>query len=617
MLYRRNCILLLLGLLATTGSASCDLPEYRDTDVCRAKRGGGNGFSCAGPLTTTKCVWSSWHAWKEDKADFQEACPGELVRWGNENALQDCGWACFACSFIRACCDDCRTVLKVEGEWQRIRCTDAAIKVKYSWGVTTSKSSSWTRTSNWSASVTKKAQAHGVVKGIKGKVTLNAAASWSLSTTTSRSWSHSTTEHRDEEFTQPAETCSWHWKTTITDSCGEKTAKSKDFILTRGTTRGNSPCCLPGLIYDEATGKCPPDNAGNVINLCGTQPKQGNHDPSKCLEDNGSGLLPNPDCFHCGPTRKQGCADGFQMASFRHGDRCTRIECYKAFENNYIVTVGSSGTNTKTVDVDVLSCPSLVDKSNWLGGYTYSDSFSVVVSKGKITVKRLRTNIGWGMPLKFKCRAGARANYAHKHKGCVNGHNLVRWPGKSVDECAELCEARSDCRAFEYGVNHGGSSRNYRPKDCSLQSSSNSAGCDGGYNNLDLYTKKDLFVAVGQGRNETQTIAPPLSEESSESDSESGEDPFEEEEGCCVGAKLEKKVKKCNRECCMRECLINPDCGGFKVTARNAKAKDGEGYRNKTSHRCQLYSTVRETNPECRGNTDTPARKSKAFCNTM
>lgn len=171
--------------------------------------------------------------------------------------------------------------------------------------------------------------------------------------------------------------------------------------------------------------------------------------------------------------------------------RCCQKSCGRscpASENKYIVTVGNSGHNTKTVDYDVESCPSVVDASNWLDGYTYPDKFSVVVSAGKITVKRLDANHGWGMHLKFKCKA-ARSNYDHKYKGCVNGHNLVKYTGKSVNECAELCDARSDCKAFEYGMNYGGNG-SYRAKDCQLQSSSNSGNCNGGYHNLDLYTKK-------------------------------------------------------------------------------------------------------------------------------
>ena len=51
-----------------------------------------------------------------------------------------------------------------------------------------------------------------------------------------------------------------------------------------------------------------------------------------------------------------------------------------------------------------------------------------------------------------------------------------------------LCAANAKCLAFEYGVAYGGAG-GYKAGDCQLQSSSNSGGCDGGYHNLDLYTK--------------------------------------------------------------------------------------------------------------------------------
>jgi len=184
--------------------------------------------------------------------------------------VQDCGIACFGCSYIRACCDTCTNIFKVAGQWKRISCTDVETKVNYSYGVQTSNESSWSRTEKWSASVSVTASAKSVVSGIAGDIGLSGGAAWSLEETTSGSWSVTTTENTQIQFTQPAETCSWHWRTTITDSCGVRTADSKDFILTKGATRGNAPCCLPGLEMD-ANGNCPADNTGTVINLCKAQ----------------------------------------------------------------------------------------------------------------------------------------------------------------------------------------------------------------------------------------------------------------------------------------------------------------------------------------------------------
>lgn len=62
-------------------------------------------FQCDAPLVPTECVKSSWHGWKQDRQLFQDVCNGNLVRWGDDSSVQDCGEPCFACSFIRACCD--------------------------------------------------------------------------------------------------------------------------------------------------------------------------------------------------------------------------------------------------------------------------------------------------------------------------------------------------------------------------------------------------------------------------------------------------------------------------------------------------------------------------------
>lgn len=255
----------------------CDDAAFANTDVCQAKArnegcSGPGCWSCDGPLTSTDCVLSNWISWKSQEDKFAAQCQGELVRFGQDSGVQDCGVACFGCSYIRACCDTCDSMLKVSGQWARISCTDVETSVKYTYGVQTEKSSSWSRTETWSQSVSASVTASGVVEGIDGEIKLSAEASHSLVETASSSWSVTTTENTAIEFTQPKETCSWHWRTTITDSCGVRTADSKDFILTSGSSRGNSPCCLPGLEQDDQ-GNCPPDNGGNVINLCGKQAK--------------------------------------------------------------------------------------------------------------------------------------------------------------------------------------------------------------------------------------------------------------------------------------------------------------------------------------------------------
>ena len=77
----------------------------------------------------------------------------------------------------------------------------------------------------------------------------------------------------------------------------------------------------------------------------------------------------------------------------------------------------------------------------------------------------------------------------------MNGHNIVKYTGKTVSSCKALCSARPDCLAFEYGLSYGGSG-SVLPKDCRLQSSANKTGCDGSHHNLDLYIKKGKYCFI-------------------------------------------------------------------------------------------------------------------------
>ena len=48
-------------------------------------------------------------------------------------------------------------------------------------------------------------------------------------------------------------------------------------------------------------------------------------------------------------------------------------------------------------------CPLKVDKTNWLSGDTYDDTFSVAQAGNTITVTRTDANHGWGLNLSFQC----------------------------------------------------------------------------------------------------------------------------------------------------------------------------------------------------------------------
>ena len=73
-----------------------------------------------------------------------------------------------------------------------------------------------------------------------------------------------------------------------------------------------------------------------------------------------------------------------------------------------IAEVGSGtwGIKTKVISFDgKFKCPATIDKSNWLGGHTYGDIFSIIQNEANMTVTRTDWNWSWGMDLKFVCCA--------------------------------------------------------------------------------------------------------------------------------------------------------------------------------------------------------------------
>eukprot|EP00930_Biecheleria_cincta_P086582 TRINITY_DN7584_c0_g1_i1.p2 TRINITY_DN7584_c0_g1~~TRINITY_DN7584_c0_g1_i1.p2 ORF type:complete len:382 (-),score=78.06 TRINITY_DN7584_c0_g1_i1:290-1435(-) len=79
--------------------------------------------------------------------------------------------------------------------------------------------------------------------------------------------------------------------------------------------------------------------------------------------------------------------------------------------------------------------------------------------------------------------------YKHFPKKCVIGFNIEKHERRTRKQCQALCDKDATCVAFEYGMNYGGSSGNYKPGDCQLSSHSDYYGCDGANFNLDLYVK--------------------------------------------------------------------------------------------------------------------------------
>jgi len=85
--------------------------------------------------------------------------------------------------------------------------------------------------------------------------------------------------------------------------------------------------------------------------------------------------------------------------------------------------------------------------------------------------------------------------YDHHLGACVTGHNIEKHIGKTILECATICDGVAGSVAFEYGVQYGGAP--YQPGDCLCQDSSDMSGCRGRDVNLDLYVKHRRRLADG------------------------------------------------------------------------------------------------------------------------
>jgi len=79
----------------------------------------------------------------------------------------------------------------------------------------------------------------------------------------------------------------------------------------------------------------------------------------------------------------------------------------------FTLVVGNSHKNTKTLSLpsSTFICPSKVDKTNWLGGARFGDTFAVMQNGAKVTVRRTDSNGGWGMSLRFECCSGGGVNF--------------------------------------------------------------------------------------------------------------------------------------------------------------------------------------------------------------
>jgi len=89
---------------------------------------------------------------------------------------------------------------------------------------------------------------------------------------------------------------------------------------------------------------------------------------------------------------------------------------------------------------------------------------------------------------------GVLDRFVHIPAACVSGNNIELHKGKTVTECAAICDANPSCLAFGYGVDHGGSGTYYEAGDCQEQSSAEDIVYDCTNHNLDLYVKDIVYV---------------------------------------------------------------------------------------------------------------------------
>ena len=85
------------------------------------------------------------------------------------------------------------------------------------------------------------------------------------------------------------------------------------------------------------------------------------------------------------------------------------------FVKSYTAATRFQGANSKTITVTQqgsITCPTVVDKDNWLSGDKFDDKFAITVAGNQITAKRTDSSGSWQMNLQFKCTVTTAAEAA-------------------------------------------------------------------------------------------------------------------------------------------------------------------------------------------------------------
>lgn len=206
---------------------------------------------------STECVHISHNNWFNNKAKFQAHCDGELDGFyesgpGAQN-LQDCGQACWGCSFLRACCIG--RVVSIKGRYEAVGHYSAtAREVTVTEGVSIGHSTTTSITASMERSFS---------VGIEGL--FSAGASSSLSATVSTTYSHTKTSTVSLKETQPAQSRLWQYVLDFTDVYGVTRTLKAGTVLTGDN---NAPTCQPGGCSDKFSaghGSCRQCHSGQAL----------------------------------------------------------------------------------------------------------------------------------------------------------------------------------------------------------------------------------------------------------------------------------------------------------------------------------------------------------------
>ena len=86
------------------------------------------------------------------------------------------------------------------------------------------------------------------------------------------------------------------------------------------------------------------------------------------------------------------------------GKPTTTSQAQYGHAGTVVITIGPSNANTKTASVPAgYTCPSIVPKANWVGHFSFNDTFKITQSGTGLSVKRTNSDGGWGMNLSVMC----------------------------------------------------------------------------------------------------------------------------------------------------------------------------------------------------------------------